>query len=45
LKSRLISRPNVDNLPALYRLLGMNYEERILYSIVYEVCGAVIVII
>lgn len=42
LKTRLISRPDIDNLPNLYRLLGMNFEERVLYSIVYEITGAVL---
>jgi prohibitin 2 len=42
LKTRLISRPNTDSLPDLYRLLGMNFEEKVLFSIVYEVAGAVI---
>jgi len=43
LKTRLITRPDTDNLPDLYRTLGMNYEERVLYSIVYEICGVVLV--
>ena len=42
LKTRLISRPDSENLPKLYRLLGMNFEERVLYSIVYEICGAIL---
>jgi prohibitin 2 len=42
LKTRLISRPESDKLPELYRLLGMNFEERVLYSIVYEIAGSVI---
>jgi prohibitin 2 len=42
LKTRLISRPDSDNLPKLYRLLGMNFEDRVLYSIVYEITGAVL---
>lgn len=42
LKTRLISRPDSDNLPKLYRLLGMKFEERVLFSIVYEISGAVL---
>jgi hypothetical protein len=42
LKTRLISRPDVDRLPQLYRVLGMNYDERVLYSIVYEITGSVL---
>lgn len=42
LKTRLISRPNIDHLPDLYRLLGMNFEERVLFSIVYEIAGSVL---
>lgn len=43
LKTRLITRPDVYHLPELYRVLGLNYEERLLYSIVYEICGVVLV--
>ena len=43
LKTRLITRPDVFHLPELYRLLGLNYEERVLYSIVYEICGVTLV--
>ena len=39
---RIISRPNIDNLPQLYRLLGMNFEDRVIHSIVYEICGTVL---
>jgi hypothetical protein len=42
LKTRLISRPDSDNLPKLYRLLGMKFEDRVLYSIVYEITGAIL---
>lgn len=42
LKTRLISRPDVEHLPDLYRILGMNYDERVLYSIVYEITGSVL---
>jgi regulator of protease activity HflC (stomatin/prohibitin superfamily) len=40
-KTRIISRPDIEHLPDLYRLLGKNFEERVLYSIVYEITGAV----
>ena len=43
LKTRLITRPDAGKLPELYRLLGLNYDERVLYSIVYEICGVVLV--
>ena len=43
LKTRLITRPDAGHLPELYRLLGLNYDERVLYSIVYEICGTVLV--
>ncbi len=39
LKTRVVCRPKVDKLPDLYRLLGMNYDERALYSIIHEICG------
>ena len=32
----------LENLPQLYRLLGMNFEDRVLHSIVYEICGSLI---
>jgi prohibitin 1 len=41
-KTRIISRPDTEHLPELYRLLGLNFEERVLYSIVYEITGAVL---
>ena len=40
LKTRLIARPDVEHLPQLYRLLGFNYEDRVLHSIVYEIAGS-----
>ena len=43
LKTRLITRPDAGKLPELYRMLGLNYDERVLYSIVYEICGVVLV--
>lgn len=42
LKTRLILRPNRLKLPELYRLLGRDYEERALLSIVYEICGVAV---
>ena len=42
LKTRLISRPEAERLPELYRLLGLNFEERVLFSIVYEITGSVL---
>jgi prohibitin 2 len=39
---RLISRPNIDSLPQLYRLLGMDFKDRVLNSVVYEICGSII---
>jgi prohibitin 2 len=40
-KTRIISRPDIEHLADLYRLLGKEFEERVLYSIVYEITGAV----
>jgi hypothetical protein len=42
MKLRIISRPDTEHLPELYRLLGMNYDERVLHSIVFEIGGAII---
>lgn len=42
LKIRLICRPDVDRLPDLYRLLGMDYEDRVFFSIIFEICGQVL---
>lgn len=42
LKTRIILRPNMDNLPQLYRTLGLKYEEKVLNSIIPEICGVVI---
>lgn len=39
LKTRIICRPKVDKLRDLYRLLGNDYDERALQSIVHEICG------
>jgi prohibitin 2 len=41
-KIRLLSRPNLDRLPDIYRRLGMDYDKRIFESLVFEICGAVI---
>jgi len=42
LKTRLICRPDVDHLPDLYRLLGTDYEDRVFFSIIFEICGQVL---
>ena len=42
LKTRIILRPNMENLPQLYRTLGLKYEEKVLSSIIPEICGVVI---
>lgn len=39
---RVLSRPNVENLPMIYRTLGVDYDERVLPSIVNEVLKAVV---
>ncbi|KPI39936.1 Prohibitin-2 [Cyphellophora attinorum] len=39
---RVLSRPNVPNLPQIYRTLGQDYDERVLPSIVNEVLKAVV---
>lgn len=39
---RVLSRPNVPNLPQIYRTLGSDYDERVLPSIVNEVLKAVV---
>lgn len=39
---RVLSRPNVDALPQIYRTLGTDYDERVLPSIVNEVLKAVV---
>jgi len=44
IKLRVILRPNLEKLADLYRLLGLNYSDRVLLSVVYEICGGVIVI-
>lgn len=42
LKIRIVCRPKIDSLPQLYRLLGMNYDERVLTSIIQEICGVAV---
>ncbi|CCE61584.1 hypothetical protein TPHA_0A05090 [Tetrapisispora phaffii CBS 4417] len=39
---RVLSRPNVTQLPTIYRTLGQDYDERVLPSIVNEVLKAVV---
>ena len=39
---RVLSKPNVHHLPHIYRMLGLDYDERVLPSIVNEVCKQVI---
>src|SRR4051794_34722933 len=39
---RVLSRPNVDALPNIYRNLGTDYDERVLPSIVNEVLKSVV---
>jgi len=39
---RVLSRPSVNNLAFIYRRLGQDYDERVLPSIVNEVCKQVI---
>ncbi|CAO1627332.1 unnamed protein product [Parajaminaea phylloscopi] len=39
---RVLSRPNVDSLPTIYRELGVDYDERVLPSIVNEVLKSVV---
>jgi prohibitin 2 len=36
---RIICRPKTDRLPDLYRLLGKDYDNRTLNSIIPEICG------
>lgn len=42
LTCRVLSRPSVENLPAIYRELGLDYDERVLPSIVNEVLKSVV---
>lgn len=40
---RVLSRPDVEHLPAIYRTLGEDFDERVLPSIVNEVLKATVV--
>lgn len=39
---RVLSRPNIQTLPAMYQQLGLDYDERVLPSIVNEVLKSVV---
>ena len=39
---RVLSRPDVNSLPTIYRELGKDYDERVLPSIVNEILKAVV---
>ncbi|KAJ3089973.1 Prohibitin-2, subunit of the prohibitin complex (Phb1p-Phb2p) [Quaeritorhiza haematococci] len=39
---RVLSRPHINSLPQIYRTLGMDYDERVLPSIVNEVLKSVV---
>jgi len=39
---RVLSRPSINSLPVIYRELGMDYDERVLPSIVNEVLKSVV---
>ena len=39
---RVLSRPDIPNLAVIYRELGMDYDERVLPSIVNEVLKSVV---
>lgn len=39
---RVLSRPNIEALPQIYRTLGVDYDERVLPSIVNEVLKSVV---
>ncbi|KAJ1957333.1 Prohibitin-2, subunit of the prohibitin complex (Phb1p-Phb2p), partial [Dispira parvispora] len=39
---RVLSRPKVDELPTIFRTLGLDYDERVLPSIVNEVLKSVV---
>ena len=39
---RVLSRPSIPGLPEIYRELGMDYDERVLPSIVNEVLKSVV---
>lgn len=42
LSVRVLSRPNINNLQHIYRRLGLDFDERVLPSIVNEVCKQVV---
>ena len=39
---RVLTRPESDMLPTIYRSLGTNYNERVLPSIIHETLKAVV---
>jgi prohibitin 2 len=39
---RVLARPDVDQLPTIYKTLGMDFDERVLPSIVNEVLKSVV---
>jgi regulator of protease activity HflC (stomatin/prohibitin superfamily) len=39
---RVLSRPNANNLPSMYRQLGLDYDEKVLPSICNEVLKSVV---
>ena len=39
---RVLSRPNVDKLPHIFKTLGLDFDERVLPSIVNEVLKSVV---
>ncbi len=39
---RVLARPDIERLPHIFRTLGLDYDERVLPSIVNEVCKAVV---
>ena len=39
---RVLSKPNVDALPRIYQTLGLDYDDRVLPSIVNEVLKSVV---
>ena len=41
---RWLPKPSIPHLPEIYRNLGRDYNDRVLPSIVNEVCKAVIVL-
>ena len=39
---RVLARPDIERLPEIYRTLGMDFDERVLPSIVNEVLKSVV---